>query len=104
MKPITGKAEVAVEFPNKAYVGSFGQHSMFSVHCDREALVVKLEHGGGDERRTAEVHFHYYLLAEILSDAAEALASRAGPDEAHREPLREAAARLAAALAPASAG
>jgi hypothetical protein len=97
VKPITDKAEIAVDFPNKAYIGSFGRHSAFEVRADGESLALKLEHLG-DEHRIAELHLHYFLLADILSDAAQALASRGPLDDAHREPLREAAERLAKAL------
>lgn len=97
VKPVTDKAEVAIDFPNKAYVGSFGRHSSFAVQAGPESLVVKLEHQG-DDHRTAEIHLHYFLLADILSDAAEALGAHNTLDDAHRESLRDAAARLAKAL------
>lgn len=102
MKPVTDRAEIAIDFPNKAYFGTFGRHSSFEVSAGAESLGLKLEHPG-DDRRIAEIHLHYFLLADILSDAAQALARGAGLDDAHREPLREAAERLATSLAAAQA-
>lgn len=97
MKPVTDKAEVAIDFPDKAYFGSFGRHSSFEVRADAEAVVIKLEHRG-DEHRTAEIHLRYFLFADLLSEAAQAIAARPQLDDAHRESLWEAAERLLSAL------
>jgi hypothetical protein len=34
LHPISDKAEVAVDFPDKAYIGSFGRHSQFDAYAD----------------------------------------------------------------------
>jgi hypothetical protein len=34
LHPISDKAEVFVDFPDKAYIGSFGRHSQFDAYAD----------------------------------------------------------------------
>jgi hypothetical protein len=97
MKPITDKAEVAIEFPDKYYSGSFGRHSGFDVRADDEGVTLKLSRSG-DDPRTAEIHLHYYLFADILAELARAIAARPQIDEAHREPMTKSAKELARAL------
>ena len=99
LHPIADKAEVSVDFPDKAYVGSFGRHSQFDVYADKESAAIKLVRPGED-RREAIVHLHYGLLAEILAELARSLSSRDLLDEEHRTELSEAAKQLAASLEP----
>lgn len=96
-KPITDRAEVAIDFPDKAYMGSFGRASSFEASADAEGVTIKLARTGED-RRTASLHLHYYLLAGVLADIAAALAARPPLDAAHREPLVAAVRALLAAL------
>ena len=103
MKPITDKAEVSIDFPDKAYIGSFSRHSAFEVRADGEGIVLKLSHPGEDHR-TAEVHLHYYLLADILEEASKAIAAQSALDDAHREPLLAAATNLGRVLTTNPAG
>ena len=70
MHPISDNAEVSVDFPDKAYIGSFGRHS------------------------------NSMLLADILLELAKSLASRDQLDEQHRSELSEAAKQLSASLEP----
>lgn len=70
MHPISDKAEVSVDFPDKAYIGSFGRHS------------------------------NSMLLADILLELAKSLASRDQLDEQHRSELSEASKQLSASLEP----
>ena len=97
MKAITDKASISVDFPDKAYMGSFGRESGFEVRADADEVLLKLVRGG-NERREVAVHLHYYLLADILGDMATALADAEPLDEAHRAPMREAAQALTKAL------
>ena len=101
MKPITAAAaEISVDFPDKAYIGSFGQHSEFSVSADPQTAAIRLVHSGED-RRVAEIHLPYYLLAEVLAELAVGLASPSiSIDEFHRSAIRDAAAALANAAKP----
>lgn len=99
MKPITDKAEVSIDFPDKAYIGGFTRNSEFAVSVDAEGILIKLVHPGED-RRSAEIHLHYYLLADIVAEAAKAIAQRdEAIDEDHRDRLLEAAKKFAASLA-----
>ncbi|WP_193170462.1 hypothetical protein [Nisaea nitritireducens] len=95
-KPITDGAEVSIEFPDKAYLGYFRRDSTFDVERDSDGIAIKLVHPG-DDKRVASFHLHDYLLADILSAAADCLenAEIAAPQ---RTALAEAAAKLSAAL------
>ena len=97
MKPITDKAEVSIDFPDKAYVGSFGRHSGFDVSADAEGITLKLLRSGED-RRTAEIHLHYYLCADIVAELARAIAARPPIDEPHRDRMLTSAKELVRAL------
>src|SRR6201993_795477 len=97
LHPIADKAEVSVDFPDKAYIGSFSRHSQFEAHADADNAVIRLVRPGED-RREAVVHLHYGLLADILGELARSLASRDPLDAQHRTELSEAAKQLAASL------
>jgi hypothetical protein len=97
MKPIADRAEVAIDLPDKVYMGSFTQHSNYEVRADADQLTLKLKHAAGP--RAVEMHLHYYLLADILTDLASALAEREPLDASHRGRLAEAAEALMKALA-----
>src|SRR6516165_12322501 len=99
MHPIADKAEVSVDFPDKAYMGSFSGHSQFDAYADTDSVAIRLVRPGED-RREAMVHLHYGLLAEILTELARSLAARDPLDEPHRRELSEAARRLSATLEP----
>ena len=99
LHPIADKAEVSVDFPDKAYIGSFGRNSQFDAYADADSVAVKLVRPGED-RREAAMHLHYGLLADILAELARSLASRDQLDEQHRTELSEAAKQLAASLEP----
>jgi hypothetical protein len=97
MKPIVDKAEVAIDFPDKVYYGAFSRSSGFDVSCDADGARLKLTHPGTD-RRTAEIHLHYYLLADILAALADSIAGNPPIDDAHRSELLDAVRRLNGAL------
>jgi hypothetical protein len=99
LHPIADKAEVSVDFPDKAYIGSFGRHSQFDAYADTDSVAIRLVRPGED-RREAVVHLHYGLLAEILAELARSLTSRDALDEPHRTELNDAAKQLAASLEP----
>ena len=103
LHPIADKAEVSVDFPDKAYMGSFGRHSQFDAYADTDSVAVRLVRPGED-RREAMVHLHYGLLAEILAELARSLTARDPIDEPHRRELSDAASQLAAALEPRDGG
>ncbi|MGE5270279.1 MAG: hypothetical protein ACM3JG_11470 [Thiohalocapsa sp.] len=97
MHPISDKAEVAIDFPDKFYIGGFGRDCSFAAHADAEGVMLRLVRDSG-EKRAAEIHLHHFLFAAILDDLASSFAAREALDEPHRQPLLAAARRLAAAL------
>ena len=99
MHPIADKAEVSVDFPDKAYIGSFSRHSQFDAYADADSVAVRLVRPGED-RREAVIHLHYGLLADILAELARSLTAREPLDEQHRSELSEAAEAASASLEP----
>ncbi len=99
LHPIADKAEVSVDFPDKAYIGSFGRNSQFDAYADDDSVAIKLVRPGED-RREAGMHLHYGLLADILMELARSLASRPPLDEQHRTELSSAVKALSASLQP----
>jgi len=97
-KPIPDKAEVALEFPDKLYIGTFESAARFEAHLDETGISLRLHRGAGEAQKSVRMHFHYALFAEILGDLAKTVASIPLADRAHREALREAAKSLYLAL------
>jgi hypothetical protein len=97
MHPITDKAEVAIDFPDKFYSGGFGRDSSFEARADADGMLIKLVRPAPDKRE-AEIHLHHFLFASILEDLARSLGECPPIDETHRAPLLAAARLLAAAL------
>jgi len=87
MKSITDKAEVSLDFPEKAYMGAFGRESSFDVRVEADEVLLRIVRGG-EERRQVAVHLHYYLLADILTEIGLGLARREPLDKAHSDVLR----------------
>ena len=100
MHPIPDKAEVALEFPDKLYIGTFERSSRFDAHLDSTGISLSLYRtGDSDQRRTVKMHFHYSLFAEILCDLARTVAAMPPDDAVHRGELRDAAEALHRSLA-----
>ncbi len=98
-KPLPDKAEVALEYPDKLYIGTFDRSSRFEAHLDTTGLALTLERAGDTEtRKTVHLHLNYGLLAEILHDVASTVAKLPADDMIHREALSDAAAALHKAL------
>lgn len=97
MHPISDKAEVTIDFPDKFYMGGFGRDCGFDARAEDDGVMLRLVRPSG-EKRQVEMHLHHFLFAAILDDLARSLAERAPIDEMHREPLLAAARNLAAAL------
>ena len=101
-KLIPDKAEVALEYPDKLYIGTFERTARFDAHLDETGISLSLHRlGGADTRKSVRMHFHYALFAEILRDLAKTVASVPPSDAAHRDTLRDAAKALYLALDPA---
>jgi hypothetical protein len=98
-KPIPDKAEVALEYPDKLYIGTFERTARFDAHLDEAGISLSLHRTGDAEvRKSVRMHFHYALFAEILRDLAKTVSSLPLSDAAHRDALREGAKALYLAL------
>ena len=42
LHPISDKAEVSVDFPDKAYIGSFTRHSQFDAYAHDDSVAIRL--------------------------------------------------------------
>lgn len=95
MKRIPDKAEVALEYPDKFYIGTFERSARFDAHLDQTGISLTLHRAGDVEtRRSVHMHFHYALFADILRDLAKTVSALPPEDAAHREAVREAAKAL----------
>jgi hypothetical protein len=97
LKPITDRAEVALDFPERSFMGSYSQSSSYEVKADAEGVTIRLVRRSGPER-SIELHLHYLLLAEMLRDLARELDEKRLPDETRRRVMLAAAERLRAAV------
>ena len=99
MKPIPDKAEIALEYPDKLYVGTFERSSRFEAHLDASGIALILEKpGANDVHKSIHMHIHFSLFADILRDLAATVARVPKDDILHREQLTQAVAELHAAL------
>lgn len=95
-KPISDRAEVSIDFPDKFYHGTFNRESRYDVSADAEGVHIHLTREG-EQKRHVGFHLHYLLLADILSAAADGMAS-AEMQPYERENLLAAAAKIAQTL------
>lgn len=99
-KPLPAKAEVALEYPDKLYIGTFDRSSRFDAHLDETGLSLTLERtGDADTRKSVHLHLHFGLLAEILRDIARTAAQVPADDATHQALLKDAARELHNAFA-----
>ena len=91
--PITDKAQVSIDFPDKFYVGSFGRESSLDVTTDDHGVHIKLERND-DQTRRVGFHLHYYLFADLIASIAEELSGSRDMDELQRAALEDAARKL----------
>jgi len=98
-KPIPDKAEVALEYPDKLYIGTFERSSRFDAHVDETGISLTLSRTGDpNTQKSVHMHLHFGLFAEILHDLART--AKAMPiDDIHRTSLAEAVAALHNVLA-----
>ena len=74
MHPIADKAEIAVDFPDKLYMGQFGRHSSFEAAIETAGVLIRLSRQD-DERREVQIHLHYLLFADVLAEIARSITS-----------------------------
>jgi len=98
-KPIPDKAEVAIEFPDKLYIGTFERTARFDAHLDETGISLSLHRTGADNaQKSVHMHFHFALFAEMLRDLATTVTSLPAQELAHREEFCDAAKALYLAL------
>ncbi|HLN39720.1 MAG TPA: hypothetical protein VK337_18225 [Xanthobacteraceae bacterium] len=98
-KPVTGKAEIALEYPDKLYIGTFERSSRFEAHLDPTGIALTLERPGADDvHKSVHMHINFGLFADILRDLAATVGRIPRDDVMHRDQLATAVAELHAAL------
>jgi hypothetical protein len=99
MKPIPDKAEIALEYPEKLYVGTFERSSRFEAHLDSTGFALILDRPGEEEvRRSVHMQINHGLFANILSELASSVERIRKDDIVHRDQLARAVAELHRAL------
>ncbi|MDX6751814.1 hypothetical protein SH611_18570 [Geminicoccaceae bacterium 1502E] len=101
MKPVSGRVELELDFPEKLFMGSFSQASAFEAVSDGEGVTLRLRRLRG-ERRVVSLELHWYVFADMLEQLAQGLAQGALPEDPRRRRAQAAAAALAVALEPRS--
>jgi hypothetical protein len=100
LKPVSAKAEVAIEYPDKFYIGTFEHSSQFDAHLDETGISLTLYQGGDQStRKSVRLHIHYGLVADILVDLAKTV-SAMPLEDLHRGDLAAAVKALDVALQP----
>ncbi len=98
-RPVPDKAEVALEYPDKFYVGTFEHTSRFEAHLDSAGVTLVLERPGPEDvRKSVHMHLSYGLLAAILRELAASVGQLPREDIAHRAEIEKALAALKDAL------
>ena len=98
-KPIPDKAEIALEYPDKFYVGTFEHSSRFEAHLDSTGITLVLERPGSEDvRKSVHMHISFGLLAGILREMAASVGQIPQDDMLHRKQLGDAIGQLHAAL------
>ena len=98
-KPILDKAEVAIEYPDKLYIGTFERSSRFDAHLDKAGISLTLSRtGDADVRKSVRLHINYGLFSDILHDLADTASAMPPDDIEHREALRAGAQALSRSL------
>ena len=99
--PIPDKAEIALEYPDKVYVGTFEHTSRFEAHLDPTGFSLVLERlGEEDVRKSVHMHINFGLFASILSELASTVRRIPKDDILHRDQLAQATAELHRAFNP----
>jgi len=89
-KPVSDKAQVTLEYPDKFYSGTFERSSRFEVSFDATGLLLLLEHPGSEDvRKSVHIHINYGLFSDILQQSSLQV-PKIPKDETHLEQLRRA--------------
>jgi hypothetical protein len=97
-RPISDKAEVALEYPDKFFSGTFERSSRFEASVDKTGVSLVLKRPGSEDvRKSVHIHINYGLLADILQELTSQVA-KVPSDDIHRDQLRQAAASFSQAF------
>ena len=89
-KPVSDKAQVTLEYPDKFYSGTFERSSRFGGPFDATGLLLLLEHPGSEDvRKSVHIHINYGLFSDILQESCLQVPN-IPKDEIHLEQLRRA--------------
>ena len=98
-KPISDRDEIALEYPDKLYVGTFERTSRFEAHLDPTGIALTLEHPGTEDvRKSIHLHINFGLFADILRDLASTVGRVPKDDVLHHDQLMQAVTELQKAL------
>jgi hypothetical protein len=98
-KPIPDKAQIALEYPDKLYVGTFERSSRFEAHLDPTGIALILERPGADDiRKSIHMHINFGLFADILRELASTVGRIPKDDVLHHDQLAQAVTELHRAL------
>src|SRR6202142_3561996 len=90
-KPIADKAEIALEYPDKLYVGTFERSSRFEAHLDPTGIALILERPGADDvHKSLHMRINFGLFADILRELAVSVGRIPKDDVMHRDQLTKA--------------
>src|SRR6187401_2223445 len=94
-RPITDKAEIALEYPDKLYVGTFERSSRFEAHLDPAGISLILERPGADDiRKSIHMHIIFGPFADILRELASTVGRIPTDDVLHHDQLVQAVTEL----------
>lgn len=98
-KPIADKAEVALEYPDKLYIGTFERSSRFAASVDSTGIALILERPGAEDvRKSVHMHINFGLFADILRELASTVGRIPKDDIVHHDQLAQAVTELHRAL------
>jgi len=104
IKPIPDKAEIALEYPDKLYIGTFEHSSRFEAHLDPTGISLTIERPGADDvRKSIHMHINFGLFADILRELASTVERIPKDDILHHDQLAQAVTELHKALVDGSA-
>jgi hypothetical protein len=96
-RPLSGKAEIVLDYPDKVLIGTFGQADQCHARFDANDVLLTLQRSDDSGAcRFMGLKLEPQVLADILSELAASVSSTAAP-KANRAVLREAADALARA-------
>jgi hypothetical protein len=98
-KPVSDKAEIALEYPDKLYVGTFERTSRFEAHVDQTGIALILERPGAEDiRKSIHMHINFGLFADILHELASTVGRIPKDDVLHHDQFAQAVTELHRAL------